>query len=78
MIYPYSSAISADPQTGDFLVMHRPEIPIRISGPKGSVTLVGLVVTGAEFTLFPESITNQLGIELQPSASRVTEFMPLL
>ena len=70
MNFPYSSVILADPQSGDFALTHRPEIPITISGPNGSVALIGLVDTGSDFSIFPQAIAELLGIGLLPIANR--------
>jgi hypothetical protein len=68
VIFPYSSIISADPGTGDFLLFRRPEIPVTISGPIGSATYVGLVDTGSDNTIFPRSVAELLGISVQTSS----------
>jgi predicted aspartyl protease len=60
--FPYSSIISADPDTGDFLLFRRPEIPVTIVGSAGSATYVGLVDTGSDNTIFPKSVADLLGI----------------
>ena len=73
MKFPYSSIISAAAGEGDFFVLRRPEVPVTISGPGGSMTLIGLVDTGSDNTIFPRSVADYLQIPLRseegPSAS---------
>lgn len=69
MNFPYSASVVARQPDGDFLLAHRPELLVTISGPKGSATLVGLVDTGSDYSIFPQSFAELLGIELQPSMS---------
>ena len=68
MIFPYSSIISVEPLTGDFLLLRRPEIPVKIRGPKGSATYVGLVDTGSDNTIFPRAVADFLGISLEATS----------
>jgi predicted aspartyl protease len=42
----------------------RPEVPIRVIGPAGSVELSGLIDTGADHIFFPVLLADMLGIEL--------------
>lgn len=64
MNFAYSSVISVDPDSGDYLLFRRPEIPITIRGPKGAMSLVGLVDTGSDNTVFPKSAADYLGIPI--------------
>jgi hypothetical protein len=59
MIFPYQPVIVAAPD-GDFIELLRPEIEISIVGRSGTATLVGLVDTGSENTIFPKSIADDL------------------
>lgn len=70
MLFPYSVTISEDPSSGDYFVFRRPELPIRLIGPRGSEDLVALVDTGADRTIFPLGSAARLGIEtfLSPGA----------
>jgi len=71
--FPFSSIISVEPRTGEFLLFRRPEIPVTIRGRNGSATYLGLVDTGSDNTIFPASVANYLGIDIettrQPEAS---------
>ena len=62
MNFPYSTIISHDPDSGDFLLLRRPEIPITIGGPEREAAYVGLVDTGSDNTIFPLSVADYLGI----------------
>jgi hypothetical protein len=65
MNFPYSSSISIDPETGDPALLLRPEIEVRIWGPKGFRNYLALVDTGADNTIFPRSAAVALGIQLR-------------
>jgi hypothetical protein len=73
MIFPYRSIISEAPDGRDYLLIHRPEVPITILGSAASGTYVGLVDTGSDNTILPKSIADDLGIATQattgPAAS---------
>ena len=62
MKFPYSTVISAVPGTDEYVLMRRPEIPVTILGPGGSLTLIGLVDTGSDNTIFPKSVADLLQI----------------
>jgi hypothetical protein len=47
----------------------RPEIPIRIIGPKGIVEVSGLIDTGADHVFLPVLLAELLGIELDEDAT---------
>ncbi|MBS0262692.1 MAG: hypothetical protein JSS02_12130 [Planctomycetes bacterium] len=49
--------------TGEEIVVFRPEIPIRVYGPKGHIDVMGLVDTGADNSIFPLAVARNLGIE---------------
>jgi hypothetical protein len=68
MIFPYSSIISAVTPDGDFVVVHRPEIPATVVGPAGSGTYIGLVDTGSDQTILPKSLARDLGILIRSTA----------
>lgn len=68
MNFPYSSIISLDPGSGEYLLIRRPEIPVAIVGPSGAATFVGLVDTGSDNTIFPKSVADYLGISTGPSS----------
>jgi predicted aspartyl protease len=64
MRFNYTPVVSASPDTGDFVVIFRPEVQITVHGPKGSGEFIALVDTGADNTILPESIARDLGIPL--------------
>jgi hypothetical protein len=64
MKFPYREYLSTFPNTNDYRLILRPIITIRIIGPKASARWDALVDSGADETLFPLSITEALGIEL--------------
>lgn len=64
MRFPYTTAISQDPDTKDYLFFRRPELHVRLVGPEGSQMFVGLVDTGSDRTIFPRDAADALGIEL--------------
>jgi hypothetical protein len=65
MNFPYTSSISIDPDTGDPMLLLRPEIEVRIGGPNGFRNYLALVDTGADNTIFPRSAAVALGIPLR-------------
>jgi predicted aspartyl protease len=67
MKFAYSSIISAEDGTGDFVLLHRPEVPVTVSGPNGSASYIALVDTGSDNTIFPKSVADYLGISLKES-----------
>lgn len=67
MRFRYRSVISMDSETGDPLLLMRPEIPITVVGSRGCVTYSALVDTGADNVVFPRSVADQLGVDLRPS-----------
>ena len=67
MKFRYRSVISMDSETGDPLLLMRPEIPVTVVGSRGRVTYSALVDTGADNVVFPRSVADQLGIDLNPS-----------
>lgn len=64
MRFPYSLNIVPSIETGDEIVLLRPEIPLRIHGPAGIADVVALVDTGA----VPLSIADDRGIATTPGA----------
>jgi len=65
MKFSYSSIITAAPDGDDFYLIRRPEIPVTIVGANGQITLLGLVDTGADNTIFPKSVADHLQIPLE-------------
>ncbi len=66
MKFSYSSSILST-DSGDFLVIYRPEIPVTIVGPSGRATYVALVDTGSDYTIFPKSVADCLAIPVHES-----------
>ena len=64
MIFCYRPVVSAPPDGGDFLLILPPEIPVTIVGPFGDAAISGLVDTGSDNTILPQSIADELGIPL--------------
>ena len=46
MRFPYTLNLAPSIDTGDEIVLLRPEIPIRVYGPAGAANLLALVDTG--------------------------------
>lgn len=65
MKFPYSTGVLGSSGGDDFYLVRRPEIPITIIGENGSATVLALVDTGSDSTIFPRSIADHLGIEVQ-------------
>lgn len=74
MKFPYNTLLSEDPQSGDYLVFRRPEIPITISHNQLHATLIGLVDTGSDFTIFPKSVAEYLQLPLVDSPGTSSAF----
>lgn len=67
MRFDYTTILSIASDTGEPIVIFRPEIRFRIHGPNGAGDFLALVDTGADNTILPESIAQDLGIPLTPS-----------
>jgi hypothetical protein len=48
-------------------VVHRPTVPIVFRGPRGSISRLGLVDTGSDFTLAPKWVAEVIGVSLDAS-----------
>jgi hypothetical protein len=66
MKFPYSVNIAPSIESGEEIVVLRPEVRIRVHGPGGVVELVALVDTGADNSIFPEELANELGVFTTP------------
>jgi hypothetical protein len=62
MKFAYSGFISPAPDTGEEVLIFRPEVPLRIHGPEESALYMALVDTGADNTILPQSIARELKI----------------
>ena len=58
MIFDYCEYVV--PDDDDFGLLLRPEIPVELIGPKGTVVRRGLVDTGSDNTIFPKSVADFL------------------
>ena len=67
MNFFYQRIISAAHDSGDFLLLLRPEIPIHVVGSSDSGTYFGLVDTGSDNTILPLRIARDLGIPVRPA-----------
>jgi hypothetical protein len=67
MKFLYAPLISASPDSGDFLLILRPEIPITVIGPAGFATFTGLVDTGSDNAILLLAVATDLGIAVQPA-----------
>ena len=61
---------SALPSLGGSLLRPRPVIPVLVSGPASKVAAIGLLDTGADETVFPETLAAQMGIDLARAEER--------
>jgi hypothetical protein len=66
MRFSYTLNLAPSIDTGDEIVLLRPEIPIRVYGPAGTADMLALVDTGADNSIFPLSVARDLGIETTP------------
>jgi hypothetical protein len=66
MRFEYTAILSTAPDTGDPLIIFRPEVPLRVHGPHGSRDFLALVDTGADNTILPASVARELSIPLAP------------
>jgi hypothetical protein len=66
MKFPYTLNIVPSLDTGEEIVLLRPEIPLRIFGPAGHVDVLALVDSGADNSIMPLSIAKHLGITTTP------------
>jgi hypothetical protein len=66
MRFPYTLHIVPSIDTGDEIVLLRPEIPLRVYGPVGHIDVLALVDTGADNSILPLSVAADLGMETTP------------
>jgi hypothetical protein len=64
MKFPYWPAVLLSAETGDPVFILRPEITIRAIGPVRSEQYRALVDTGADTSVFPKSVADDLGVTL--------------
>jgi hypothetical protein len=61
MKFPYRQYLIAPSPTSSTGILHRPEIPLRVIGTTGAVSLDVLVDAGSDDTLFPLSVGRAIG-----------------
>jgi predicted aspartyl protease len=66
MRFPYTLSIARSIDSGNEIVVLRPEIPVRVHGPAGTADMLALVDTGADSSILPLSVAHELGIETTP------------
>jgi hypothetical protein len=66
MRFPYTLNVVPSIDTGDEIVLLRPEVPLRIYGPLGHVDVLALVDTGADNSILPLAIASDLAIKTMP------------
>jgi len=63
MRFPYTLSIVPSIDTGEEIVLLRPEIPIRVFGPGGHADVLALVDTGSDNSILPLAVAHDLGIK---------------
>jgi hypothetical protein len=71
MKFPYSGFLSKAQDSGEEIIIFRPEVPLRIHGNRGLVDIIALVDTGADNTILPLAIARELGIETRKAKGPV-------
>jgi hypothetical protein len=66
MTFPYTLNIARSTDTGDEIVILRPEIPVRVYGPAGTSEVLALLDTGSDNSILPLSIARDLRIPTTP------------
>jgi predicted aspartyl protease len=64
MRFDYAAIIARAPDSGDYVVIFRPEVQVTLYGPNGSGEFRALVDTGADNIVFPGAVARDLGIPL--------------
>lgn len=72
MKFYYRPSVAVAPISGDGVMLLRPTIEVEVHGPSGRRTMNALVDTGADLTIFPLSLAQQLGIDVSPSDEPTT------
>lgn len=67
MEFPYQLVDVESVSTGEMQEITRPEILVGVEGPKRIELVVGLVDTGADYSLLPTSLAASIGVELRPA-----------
>lgn len=66
MIFPYQAVMAISPETGLASELTRPEIVVAVEG-KELRLVIGLLDTGADYSIFPRELADAAGIDLQPT-----------
>src|SRR5690348_12795108 len=64
MKFPYTLNIAPSIDSGDEIVLLRPEVPLRVHGPSGHVDVLALVDSGSDNSIFPLAVATRLGIQI--------------
>ncbi len=67
MKFPYRSYQVMPTPTLPGGILSRPEIPLHITGPGGTISVLALVDTGADETLLPRSVGDDVGAIIDDS-----------
>jgi hypothetical protein len=69
MKFPYRQYHTTPSPTAPGGILHRPEIPLRLFGSTGAISLWALVDAGSDDTLYPLSVAQMIGASLDPTQS---------
>ena len=69
MKFPYRQYHAAPSPTVPSGILHRPEVPLRIIGATGAVSVWALVDAGSDDTLFPLSVGQMIGATMDATQS---------
>lgn len=67
MTFPYQMVLVQSCITGQPDAILRPEIPVRLCGPRHEEIVQGLLDTGSDRTILPGSVADCLGLSRKPS-----------
>lgn len=74
MLFPYRQyQVTPSPAFPDG-VLYRPEVRVRITGPAGDVFLRGVVDTGADTTIFPRQVADEIGLAIEDETWQIAGF----
>jgi predicted aspartyl protease len=68
MRFPYSINIGVSIDTGEQIVVLRPEVFLRVHGPAGDTQVHALVDTGSDNSILPMSVARKVGITTTPGS----------
>jgi Aspartyl protease len=66
MRFPYTFNIGLSADTGEQIVVRRPEVFLRVYGPAGHTEVRALVDTGTDNSILPLSVATRVGVEVTP------------